>query len=354
MQPLRRCLLIGSLTILSCHAFKAVDPASFTQNLGGILQAAQLGLKRAEKQQEKAVQKVRQQAQDLFSSEAQSMGEEVGQYSKQLQRVAQDLEAVVNSSQKLLDAAAAADHSNAWAGPEAESRSKVSAQLLVAGRLVRKAKRQREELVQNAQRSAELSLEDNADTLSRKVGDMSSLVDQAKTYLQDIIENREAREDGLGKTSTSSGSSSSSGSSTSKVTNSTLSQADVVSRMNALAAYVKSEQAKGKARMATAGQNITTSIAKADKELAAKVKDMIANLLASEQVALNRLKEPLKTNVAKLRGSTKAKKQKAAKTPTTKSASAPAATAPKSASKPATKLTSKIEKMPKQSQEGKH
>jgi len=210
--------------------------------------------------------------------------------------------------------------------------------------LLRIAKRQREELVRNAQRSAELSLEDNADVLSRRVGDMSTVVDQAKTYLKDIIENREAREVAPGKAS----------SSNSTVTNSTPSKADVVSRMKALAAYVKSAKAEGQARMDAAGQNITTNIAKADKELAANVKDMIAHLMASEQVALNGLQAPLKTKVEKLRGSTNAKKQKAAKTPATKSATAPAASAPTQALKPATKLTSKVEKMPKQSQEVKH
>jgi len=349
MQPFRNGLLIYCFAILACHAvtFKTDDPReSFTQTLGGVLQAAQLGLKHAENQQERAVQQARQQAQDVISHEAQLMGEAVGQYSKQLQQVALDLETVMNSSRKVLDAAAAADHSNAWAGPEVESRSKVSVQLEVAARLVRSARRQREHLVQQVQRSAELSLEDNADILSRRVGDMSTIVDQAKTNLQDVIENRKAR--------VAPSNSSSSISSSSKAMNSTPSQANMVSRMNALAAYVKSAQAEGKARMAATGQNVTTNIAKADKELAAKVKEMVANLVASEQVAINGLKAPLETKVAKLRGSSKARKQKAAKKLTMKPAKATAALAPKPASQPATMLASKTEKMPKQSQKGKH
>jgi hypothetical protein len=345
-MPLRSSLLISMFGILACHAvtLQTDDPReSFTQTLGGVLQAAQLGLKKAENQQEKAVQQVRQQAQDVISSEALSMGEAVGQYFLQLEQVAQDLEAQVNSSRKVLDAAEAADHSNAFAGPEVESRSKVSVQLEVAARLVRSTRRQQEHLVEQAQRSAELSLEDNADTLSRRVGDLSTIVDQAKTSLQDIVENREAR-----KVAPSNSSSSST------TTNSTPSKADMVSRMNALAAYVKSAQAASKARLAASGQNVTTSIANADKELAAKVKEMAANLVASEQVAINGLKTPLETKAAQLRGSSKAKKQKAAKKQTTKLAKAPASLAPKPASKVAVKLAPKTEKMPKQSQEGKH
>ena len=197
--------------------------------------------------------------------------------------------------------------------------------------------------MEQAQRSAELSLEDNADALSRRVGDMSTIVDQAKTNLQDIVENREARKAAPSNSSSSIA-----------AMNSTLSKADMVSRMKALAAYIKSAQAEGKARMAAAGQNVTTNIAKADKELAAKVKEMVANLVASEQVAINGLKAPLESKVAKLRGSSKAEKQKAAKKLTMKPAKTPAALAPKPASQPAAKLASKTEKMPKQAQRGKH
>jgi len=332
MQPLRSGLLLSSLAMLACHAVsvKSDDPrASFTQVLGGVLQAAQLGLKHAERQQEKAVQKARQQAQDLLSDEAQSMGEAVGQYSMQLQQLAQDLEAVVNSSQKVLDAAAAADHSNAWAGPEVESRSKVSVQLDGAARLARKARRQQEHLVEQAQRSAELSLEDNADTLSRRVGDMTNEVDQAKTTLKDIVENREARAAAPSNLNSST------------VASSLPAKADMVARMKALAAYVKSAQAAGKARMAAAGQNVTASIASADKELATKIKDMVANLAASEQAAIKGLKAPLDNKVAQLRG--KDKKQKAAHKLTVKKSTA-APVAQKPASKPALKLASKTEK----------
>jgi len=271
-----------------------VDPrASFAQVLGGVLQAAQLGLKRAEKQQEKAVQRVREVAQEVLSHKAQTMGAVVGEYAVELQQAALDLEAVVNSSQKVIDAATASDHSNAAFGPEVESRSKATVAVEVASRSVRSARRQYEHLVQQAQGDAEQALEDSADTLSRRVGDMTPELNQAKASLKSAVEQ--------GQVAT--------GKSHIDRVNSTPSKGDVVARMQALGAYVKSAQAASKARVAKAKATVDASIAKADKEMAAKVKDMMADLTATEQAEVSGLKAPRNSKATQMRGSSKTRKQ---------------------------------------------
>jgi len=221
------------------------------------------------------------------------MGAFVNKYAFELQQAALDLEVAMNSSRKVLDAATAADHSNAFAGPEVESRSKVIVALESAARSVRSARRQFDHLVDQAQGDAEQSLEDSADTLGRRVGDMTPVLDQAKASLQSAVEQREAA--------------------TAKwhsddKANSTSSKGDAVSRMQALAAYVKSAQAANKARTAAAKETVDASIAKADKQLAAKVKEMIADLMAAEQAEIRDLRGPLTFSVKLLRGPKKNKR----------------------------------------------
>jgi len=303
-------MLSASFALLVCQAAALnADPhASFAQVLGGVLQAAQLGVKRAERQQEKAVEHVRQAAQEFFLHEAQTMGAFVNKYAFELQQAALDLEVAMNSSRKVLDAATAADHSNAFAGPEVESRSKVIVALESAARSVRSARRQFDHLVDQAQGDAEQSLEDSADTLGRRVGDMTPVLDQAKASLQSAVEQREAA--------------------TAKwhsddKANSTSSKGDAVSRMQALAAYVKSAQAANKARTAAAKETVDASIAKADKQLAAKVKEMIADLMAAEQAEIRDLRGPLTFSVKLLRGPKKTNVQETKAKPSVKDAVKP-------------------------------
>jgi len=251
--------------------------ASFSQSVGGILQAAQAGLSRAERHQEKAVQRVRKDIETTLMSKAQTMGELLGSFSLALQQANQDLLSAVNASKaaiKSADAATPPDHAHDWTGPVVEAKSNAEVGVEVAVTDARNGARHSRTLVREAKSTAEMALEDHAEELSRRVGDVTSSVDAAKAKLETTMDAVLAP--GLPTNGTT-------------AVHSTAKKDDVVARMAEVANFIKAAQASSKAKIATAKNKVDAGIAKADKELATKVKDMVMNLVAKEHTELQKL-----------------------------------------------------------------
>ena len=287
--------IVLSCLAASCQASVLLsDPnlaASFSQSVGGILQAAQVGLSRAERHQEKAVQRARADTGRALMSEAQGMGELLATFSLTLQQANRDLLSAVNFSNAAIasaDVATPPDQAHSWSGPLVEAKADAQSQVEQAATAARSNARHDKALLREAKSAAQMALEDHAEELSRRVGDMSSSVDAAKAKLESTME--AATESALPLNGTA-------------VFHSTAKKEDVIARMAEVANFVKSAQASSQAKIAAAKDKVDVGVAKADKEIAMKVADMVMKLVGQEHTELQKLRGKLTaTAISKLRG----------------------------------------------------
>mmetsp|Transcript_69473 Transcript_69473/g.219494 ORF Transcript_69473/g.219494 Transcript_69473/m.219494 type:complete len:294 (+) Transcript_69473:90-971(+) len=170
------------------------EGSAFTERLGGLLQAAQMNLAQAEAHHEKAVRRARQDAKTLFLREARDFGGEVGRYAVELREAGDELQSAVDSARVAAEASAAKEPGGSWASPAAEAHARLAARAEAAARAARAAERRRERLVKEMEVRAERSLEDIGEQLSRRAGDLTPEVDEAKAKLE--AEERDAAQAG--------------------------------------------------------------------------------------------------------------------------------------------------------------
>jgi len=148
---------------------------------------AQSSLARAEKHHEKAVKKARVAVGDLFQEQAKFMGAQVAKYASELDQAAQQLSAVVNASKAELTAEEQAEAKNSsvgWGGKAMEERARTGAKVDAVFRELKHLERKRGRDVEEATRHALEPLDDATQMLSRRMGDLSSLSDDAKASLE--------------------------------------------------------------------------------------------------------------------------------------------------------------------------
>jgi len=157
--------------------------ASMPLELRKMMAASASKLAQAEAHHEKVVKQARQTLGSLVSAQAEVLGEAIGKYDTELERVETSLAQVANST----DAAAAKvqlrGSSSSWGGPDVEARARLGAKVQAAQRESRRLARQRPRAVQEAESDAEALFEDATQPLSRKVGDLSETLDAAKSSL---------------------------------------------------------------------------------------------------------------------------------------------------------------------------
>jgi len=155
--------------------------------LQSIMARAQSSLARAEKHHERAVQKARAAVGDLFQEQARLMGAEVARYAADLDQAARQLSAVINASKAELAAEEQAEAKNSsvgWGGAAMEERARAGAKADAALRELRHLERKRGRDVEEATRRALEPLDDATLKLSRRVGDLSPVSDEAKASLE--------------------------------------------------------------------------------------------------------------------------------------------------------------------------
>jgi len=250
-----------------------------------------VGLSRAEHQEEKAVRRVHKETDIFLLNEGQALGEMLGAYSMELQLAVRNLSNAVNASRVAFAAANAAtpaDQANQWSGPLVDAKANTEVEMDAAATAARSAVLHDKSLLRQAKATAETALENHADELSQHIGDLSGSVDAAKEKLESTLETIASQN--LPVTGT-------------VVVSSKVKKDDIVARMTEVANFVKSAQASSQANITAAKDKIDLNIAKADKELAAKVADMVTKLVGQEQTALQKLRGPLTDMaVSKLRG----------------------------------------------------
>jgi len=280
---------------VSCQSIDLLsDPSlgfSFTQSVGGILQAAQVGLSRAEHHQEKAVKRVRKEADNLLLNEGHAFGELLGVYSMELQFADRNLSNAVNASRMAIAAADAAtppDQANQWRGPLVDAKSNAKVAMDVAATAVRSTERHGKSLLRQAKTTAELTLDNHADDLSHHVGDLSGSVDAAKAKLESTLERISSQNLPANGT---------------VMVDSKAKKDNIIARFTEVETFIKSAQAASQAKIAAAKDKVDVGIAKADRELAAKVEDMVMKLVGQEHTELQKLRGKLTaTAISKLRG----------------------------------------------------
>jgi hypothetical protein len=161
-----------------------VDASEATAQLQELMAAASGSLAKAERHHERKVQQARKAVEADLTSEARVLGAAVRRYDSELEKSAADLEKLVNVSKAALKEEEAKNTGTWGNDPGMEARARLGAQTGVASLEVRKAKRMRDRQVHAAQLRAEMPFEDSTMHLSRRVGDLSPVVDGAKSLLE--------------------------------------------------------------------------------------------------------------------------------------------------------------------------
>lgn len=236
------------------------------QSLGSLLQAAQMNLARAQAHHDKAVAEARKEAEALFSTKANMLGKTIAGYGEELRVAQQGLEHAAAASKATVAAVEAALGNLSWAGEEVQEKDALSAKAEVAASEARKLGRRRGHLVHDAQTEIETMLADEAEGLSRKVGDLSEVADKAKASLEAVV----------GEAPAAAGAAANSTGNVSGVGNATAASRVAAMRaekksLEALVAETRERVSGAEKRMGEAMHNATEETAASAKAIAARV-----------------------------------------------------------------------------------
>jgi hypothetical protein len=157
--------------------------------LSGMMGAAKQKLGLAERHHKKLVKKIRNEASAFLQAESKTYGKYLNDFAAELTQSTDELEnAVLVAKAALAKAEAAPSSPNDWRDPDVELRAKLGAQVASAERTVKKAQRRKARDIREAEDRSEETIEDEAQKLGMKVGDMTPLIDEAKKTLEATAE----------------------------------------------------------------------------------------------------------------------------------------------------------------------
>lgn len=167
------------------------DANAVFQQLSGMVASAQQKLGAAERHHKKVVKRIRKESADMLIEEAKIYGDGIYDYSAELLHSVDELQKVVDVAKAgLAQSEATPAKPNDWRDPEVAERAKLGAQLASADRTIKKAERRRARAVREGEETGEETLEDEAQKLGMKLGDMTPLVDKAKQALEAAAERK--------------------------------------------------------------------------------------------------------------------------------------------------------------------
>jgi hypothetical protein len=167
----------------------APDAMSVMSKLTGMMGQAQQKLALVERRHQKVVKKLRKESEAMLQQESDTYGKYFNGYATELAQATADLENVVSMAKAALAKAEAAPVKlNDWKDPDVELRAKLGAQVAAVERNAKRSERHRDRQVKEAEEHAEETIEDNAQRLGMKLGDMSPIVDTAKKTLEGVAE----------------------------------------------------------------------------------------------------------------------------------------------------------------------
>jgi len=155
--------------------------------LGSLIGDSQRRLASAEAHHEKVVKQAREHLTSLLATQSEALGSALGAYAEALTIATKSLEEAVNTTKVAVEQqekAAANKPGDGWGGPEVEARARLSAKVLIMERETRRLSRQQSRTMEEAKRQTVDTFEDAASALSRKIGDASPILDEAKASLE--------------------------------------------------------------------------------------------------------------------------------------------------------------------------
>lgn len=263
-----------------------VDASEATAQLQELMAQASGSLASAERHHERQVQKARKAIEASLDSESKVLGGAVKAYEAELEKSATDLENLVTVSKAAVKEDEARNSGNWGNDPGMESRARLGAQADMAAREVRKAKRMHDRAIHSAELLAEAPLEDTTMHLSRKVGDLSDVVQSAKSLLETAANKIDIDMDDDDVKPTGNASNATNATSN-KTANST-------KRLEELVVSVKSAMAKHKADLADAEKRLNQVVSNSSKALAAGMAKIEDNLGKQEQKEIKKVREGAK------------------------------------------------------------
>lgn len=152
-------------------------------DVGSLLATSQRRLQHAEARHARAIEHAKATLAKLLMSEAESLGTSVGSYTSELDRAAANLANAAAAARDGAEKAKTNGTSHGWGGEDIEARARIRAKADAADREARRLRRQSARAAREGASQAASLLEDAAQKLSRKVGDLSPLLEEAKSVV---------------------------------------------------------------------------------------------------------------------------------------------------------------------------
>lgn len=167
------------------------DAMSVMSSLQGMMGESQRKLQVAQRHHKKVVKKIRKDAEAWLQDEAKVYGEYFSEYSAEVAKASAELQKAIDDAKAgIAQSEAASAKVNDWKDPAVEDRAKLGAQVAAAERNIKKGERHSARKVQESEEHGEEVMEDEAQKLGMKVGDMTPLVDGAKKTMESVAEKK--------------------------------------------------------------------------------------------------------------------------------------------------------------------
>lgn len=247
------------------------DVSNVPAQLGMMMAQAQQSLAIAERHHEKAVQKARDKDTDMLSNQASVLGKIIQKFAGELDKSNDILQQAVNASRSVL--AMEEPPSVGFQSALVQSRARLSAETDAAQREIRRNTRKREHAVHEALNQADNALEEGSQKLSRKTGDLSQLIDDAKSSLEAIANS--APDSPANATA---------------VAKAPAGKKADEALLKASLAHLNDAKAKSRKAVEAATKKATEDIAKADSEVAKEVAGITKDLSTAEKIEIQRVR----------------------------------------------------------------
>jgi len=159
------------------------DASLAQEQVSNLIRASQQRLMRAEAHHKKLVTKMRKQASSIFASEATGLGDAIAHYDAKLRKAEVELSRTVAEVKAGLANAASHDNGD-WQSHGVTERARLEAEAGSVERTLRADERRHARLVRESVERAEGPLETAAQELGMKVGDLTSVLDEAKQGIE--------------------------------------------------------------------------------------------------------------------------------------------------------------------------
>jgi hypothetical protein len=182
--------LAAAVNANSMKEFSAIfgdkkDAMAIMGQLTGMMGESQRKLQVAQRHHKKVVKKIRKDAEAWLQDEAKVYGEYFSEYTAEVAKATATLrQAVEDAKAGIAKSEAASAKLTDWKDPAVEDRAKLGAQVAATERNIKKGERHVARKVQESEEHGEEVLEDEAQKLGMKVGDMTPLVDGAKKTME--------------------------------------------------------------------------------------------------------------------------------------------------------------------------